>query len=76
MENCKRSSDGQHDKIQDVLYKNVLFFSFKSSNTSSVLEYPEKGEKFSGVNCVLISYVMALFSLQYLLQVTVKLTKP
>ena len=59
-----------------MVYENVLFFSFKSSNTSSVLEYAEKDEKLSGINCVLISYVMALFSLQCLLQVTVKLTKP
>ena len=55
--------------------RTFLFFSFKSSNNSSVFEYPEKGEKFTFINCVLISYVMALFSSQCLLQVTLKLTK-
>ena len=75
MENCKRSGHDQHGKIQDVVYKNIPFFSFKSSNNSSVFEYPEKGEKFTVINCVLISYVMALFSSQCLLQVTLKLTK-
>ena len=38
MENCKRSGHDQHGKIQDVVYKNIPFFSFKSSNNSSVFE--------------------------------------